>query len=964
MCGVQTESMRQRCSLRKSLSLLSILSLTAGSTLATSIAFAPLTLAQSNPAPVANPSPVASPPPANPAATPINAAVAPAVSQILPYDTMGVLLINPNEAVWEDLSRFRLFPKDFSTPGVLFESIASNTNYDLDIQPWLAGHVAIAMLSGPGKPEERFVTLAPVKASEAVPQFLTKVKAGRKLDKLVEKDYKGVKILLWEPEKIDLGPIPDMEPDDGVDVPTFSQRSVGQPSPKFSLSKLLTPGKSPIAAGSTPAPTPLPETPPSAQPDGKPEGEMPGGETPKPSDEAPDWLSTPGFAIAYVPTTTAKNAVGYIVASQHLDIVQAVIDAQGQEKSLATHPDFQRTIADPRFEKSLFAGYSDYNQLMQASLKGAPESLKRLYQLPPFALPKGTDPELAKRLEQIYGALDGYVWAEPEGLRVQGTVYLKESLPPELLQQINSPNGLAKRMPDVNYAVMTSYNLAFFWRALESGLSADPDFKKGIDSFRLFSQSSFGVDDRDIFPWMDQEYGTFSFPSKGGLLPTAIPNLDIGMGAMFQTSDRPAAEAALKKLEAQAKKMGGKSVQFKAVNVNGQALTSIEVPGPKGKAVVSVVAYGWVAPDTLMVLSGKDTAANLVPVPGRSLDQSSHFKAAMLPFPQENLGYFYANPNAMLALANQFGVGQYLNTPLPDDPEMTIASMIGSIRSVSGISAVTANTATSDGFLSVSSRPIQKLTATELRDRGNRKLVGGDYNGAIAALSRSLRLDNQVADTHRARGEARVKIRDHQGAIEDFNQALSLEPQNGQALSGRGTAKIALFDYPGAIGDFTTVIDKLQPTSDDYTSRGAAKSALADYAGSLADANAALKLSEGDIIALNNRCFAKGMLGDLKGALIDCNQGIEFDTSGQYLSTLYADRCFVRAKQAEKDALKDCGIALEIDAQDGFIWESQGYARQALGDKKGAKFSFEKAKELFKDDALSVERVNRAIAAL
>ncbi|MEB3291808.1 MAG: DUF3352 domain-containing protein [Synechococcales bacterium] len=1000
--------MRLRYPVQKSRSLLSLM---AGSTLAASIALVPPSLAQVSPSsnsitnPAANlassalaATSTANPTP-NPATKPTQPVVAPAVSQILPYDTAGIFFVNSDAAAWEDLSKFGLFPRDITTPGFVFESIAPSTNYDLDIQPWLTGHWAIALLPGEGKPNQRVVTLAAVKDEQRIPRFITQVKAGRRLDPLIEKEYKGVKILLWEPKKLNLAPEPgfdepgmEVPPGGGeLDVPTFAPRSddrasvklkvakrnaVQPKTAKLDLSTLLVPSGQPAIATSSPPVQPLPAPGTVPLPDKNPET-LPEEEVPPTSpEETPDWAIVPGFAIAYIPSNIATNnstnaltngkhnIIGYIVTSQSLEAVQTVIDGTTQEKSLASHPDFQRTIADPRFSKSLMAGYSDYNQLLKLSTDGMPVSLQNLYRLPPFALPKGTDPQLEKRFEEIYGAFDGYVWAEPEGLRVQGTVHLTESLPAEIVQQVNSPNGLKKRMPEVNYAMMTSYNLAFFWRALEAGLSADPEYKKGIESFRLFAQNSFGIDDRDLFSWMDQEYGAFSFPSTGGLIPTALPNLDIGLGSMFQTSDRPAAEKAIQKIEAHVKKLGGKQVQIKAVNVNGQALTSIEVPGPKGKGIVSVVAYGWVAPDTLLILSGKDTAINLVPTPWRSLDQSSHFNAAMAPLPQENLGTFYANPSAMLALANQFGLGQYLNTPMPEDPETTIASMVGSIRSVSGTSAITNRSATSDGFLSISSRVRPKLTAADFLTRGTQRLEMGNDKGAIEALSRSLRLDSQVSETHSKRGEARLNIRDPQGAIEDFNNALSLNSQNREALAGRGMAKTALFDYPGAIADFTTVIDKLQPTSDDYSGRGAAKSALADYAGSLADANEALKLDAENMIALNNRCFAKGMLGDLTGALADCNQGIEFDTEGRYLATLYADRCFVRAKQGEKDALTDCGSAIEMDEDDGFVWESQGYARQALGDKKGAKFSFEKALKLFQDDPISIERINRAIAAL
>ena len=64
-----------------------------------------------------------------------------------------------------------------------------------------------------------------------------------------------------------------------------------------------------------------------------------------------------------------------------------------------------------------------------------------------------------------------------------------------------------------------------------------------------------------------------------------------------------------------------------------------------------------------------------------------------------------------------------------------------------------------------------------------------------------------------------------------------------------------------------------------------------------------------------------------------------------------------------KSALKDCNLALKINPNEGYIYDSRGQVRYALGDKKGACYDYKNAiKNGYKKERfiLKVKMVNGA----
>ncbi len=883
--------------------------------------------------------------PAKPSDRPI---VIPAVSRLLPASTAALLLMNPDPQRWQSLTQFKAFPRDMTTPGWLFSGAFKGLSYHGDIAPWLGGPVGAAMLLESDLKTAHTATLFPVQDATQMPKFLDRVKRSRgKLP--VMRTHNGVNILYWEPTKypafpeLELDPetanpdaSPDLNPDVNPDV---------KPEAKPTANLDVKPGVAPVQ------PDAQPDVNPEAKPDVK----------PKP---APKMREYGGYAIAYLPS-------GYAVASDKLNTVEHLIELQTSPDKLADRPAFQRMLQDDRYPTSLISGYGDYVSLLQATVANQPTDAVPF----PFASDSPEFQSGLKLMQAFQDRIDGFVWIQPEGLQMQASMHLKQPLPIMATDLFKSPNALPLRMPAVTYGMSDGSDLASFWMLLTKGADLVPKLKKDLANFRTFSQKTFGLDDRDIFPWMDQEYAGFAFPSRGGVFPKFEPKLELGLGALIQTTQPKAATTALKKIETAMIKLSSGQMKIQPRVVNGQRLTSWEMPGFKDKNPVSVLAYQWAAPDTLVLLSGADASLNLLPTPRSSLDQSANFKAAIAPLPQENMGYSYFNPPAMLSLANRFGFASWFKTPeAQQDPEMDVATIVNSIFSVAGTSAIQRTQVSSDGFAKLATRPQPKLTAQEFLERAQLKL-GSDNDWAIANFTRSLELDANQADAYYGRASAKQSGQDFRGAIADFDRTLELEPQKVDALRFRAEAKREIYDYAGTIADATRGLElKPEPDSQSslYRERAMALIAQGRYTDALKDLDQAGQTEDSGTQIPNLKCAASARSASAD-ALKVCDQAIEsylstvtpegpidpnIDTARFVPAPLSAYRCLARVQKKEAKAFQDCGNAINSEPDNPLVHELQGQARLASGDRKGAVLSLEKALKLYQllDDPTAIDR--------
>ncbi len=98
-------------------------------------------------------------------------------------------------------------------------------------------------------------------------------------------------------------------------------------------------------------------------------------------------------------------------------------------------------------------------------------------------------------------------------------------------------------------------------------------------------------------------------------------------------------------------------------------------------------------------------------------------------------------------------------------------------------------------------------TAAALLDRGRALRDEGDQQSAIAALSKAIALEPDLAEAYYGRGLARQDAGENDLAIEDFTKAIDLRPEFTEAYNARGLTHLLKCDYAKTKSDLREVIE-------------------------------------------------------------------------------------------------------------------------------------------------------------
>jgi tetratricopeptide (TPR) repeat protein len=259
--------------------------------------------------------------------------------------------------------------------------------------------------------------------------------------------------------------------------------------------------------------------------------------------------------------------------------------------------------------------------------------------------------------------------------------------------------------------------------------------------------------------------------------------------------------------------------------------------------------------------------------------------------------------------------------------------------------------------------------------QGEDKYQKGDFQGAITAYDRALKINPNYAAAYLNRGQARYFSRDTKGALEDLNQALRISPNNVEALLIRSFVRKKLGDAQGATDDLNQVMRRNPISATDYSSRGTARSFSGDPRGAIEDFNQALKLAPNNpftylsrgntyqqfkdyqsamadydqalrlnpnfLGAYNNRATIRLILGDNQGVIDDYNQALKLNSN---FANPYNNRGLARLNLGDNEgAIADFNQALKIDPNLDSAYYNRGAARSTLGDKRGAIADYDQA---------------------
>ena len=145
--------------------------------------------------------------------------------------------------------------------------------------------------------------------------------------------------------------------------------------------------------------------------------------------------------------------------------------------------------------------------------------------------------------------------------------------------------------------------------------------------------------------------------------------------------------------------------------------------------------------------------------------------------------------------------------------------------------------------------------------RGVAYFNNGDYDHALADLSKRIELDSKNPEAYNNRGIVYDHKGDYTPALLDFNKAIALDPKYFGAYFNRGNVWFDKQNYPRALKDYETGIRLAPEASDGYYARGNVYLNTGDYDRAIRDYNRAIELDDENGAAFNNRgaaYFAKG----------------------------------------------------------------------------------------------------------
>lgn len=206
--------------------------------------------------------------------------------------------------------------------------------------------------------------------------------------------------------------------------------------------------------------------------------------------------------------------------------------------------------------------------------------------------------------------------------------------------------SLLNRFPAETIALITGQNLKLSWDNLGEQAKIDPTVQSNFDLFKSAVKTSTNLDlERDIFNWMDGQFALGFIASNQGILA----QLGFGGAILLETSDRPLAEATMKKIDATFKTKFPIGLEANATKYQNIPVTEWRIPSQD----IVLGGYGWVEQNLLLIALGQPLI-ELMSQPIQSpLNTSSNFQAIAGSLPTNNHGYFYLNMDQVMTLLNR-----------------------------------------------------------------------------------------------------------------------------------------------------------------------------------------------------------------------------------------------------------------------------------------------------------------------
>lgn len=366
--------------------------------------------------------------------------------------------------------------------------------------------------------------------------------------------------------------------------------------------------------------------------------------------------------------TTGKGKPSYSAVLNNTYVVLAP-SRQSVENSIDTYKG-QPSFASKEGANSVFANKVDVKNTVAEIY--VPDYGGMVQQLIATNSQTAIPPQTLKQLKQVKSMVAD-IGIDDAGVRMKAIANLDPQL--SKFQYQNTSAKVVANFPGDTLALINGQGISSWWSAVVEQSKDYPEFKQLIEQARgQLKAVNFDLD-KDIFGWMNGEFGFAAIPSNQGILA----QLGVGGAFVFDTSDRKTAESTFLKLDNLAK---SQKINVAQRNIGGKDVTEWQIP-QQG----ALLAHGWLDQDTVFLALGGPIGEAIAQPKTQSLDNSDNFKAVTSSLQKPNGGFLYLDMDKTVSLVNRYAVqGQAI------PPEA--AAILSSIRGL-GVTATSLDKSTS-----------------------------------------------------------------------------------------------------------------------------------------------------------------------------------------------------------------------------------------------------------------------------
>ena len=163
------------------------------------------------------------------------------------------------------------------------------------------------------------------------------------------------------------------------------------------------------------------------------------------------------------------------------------------------------------------------------------------------------------------------------------------------------------------------------------------------------------------------------------------------------------------------------------------------------------------------------------------------------------------------------------------------------------------------------------------------KFQQGDYQKAIALITRAVEIDPGFAAAHYNLGRCHEQIDENEKAVQSYNTSLALRPDDAECYLGLGNARLRLLQLEEALGAFETAIALNPKFAEAHNNRGKTLKELKRPEEALVSYERAIALNPRFVEAHNNRGKTLKELKRPEEAIASYNKALELQPDIDFL---------------------------------------------------------------------------------